>query len=203
MVLAASCTVSLAVILLTQARGSVLVFLAGAILIVALSRLRYKWRYLSLIVIVAVAFILSETVRHIVLQRGDSFRLALAQAYLGLAMAKPWFGYGLGNEIVVTAQGLEFEQPHNMYVWAQVRGGIVAMVAALALMAAALFASFSFWCRGGNLAPFAVAAAMACTGFTEIGLLVTRFDWIWVTFWLPLGLAAGAELTLKTGVNSE
>jgi hypothetical protein len=51
---------------------------------------------------------------------------------------------------------------------------------------------------------FGMMLALCVTGMFDYDLALTPLDWVWVTAWLPIGLAAGCELHLRRiGTSSE
>lgn len=196
-IVALSATILLPCVLLTQARGGMLAVAIGLLVIALLAKPRWRWTILG---VIAVAFLLAvsiEPLRLALFGRGDSFRVALATQYLQIAMDRPWTGFGLVRPITLTMNNVVYEQPHNTLIWAQLRGGIPAALAAVVLLGGALLWSLRYWTRHRIAAPLIAVLLLAITSLTEIGFLVITYNWLWVVFWLPVGIAAGTELAMK------
>jgi hypothetical protein len=44
---------------------------------------------------------------------------------------------------------------------------------------------------------------MVACGMFDYNLLITPPDWPWVTFWLPIALAVGAETYVRNGFGGQ
>jgi hypothetical protein len=184
--------------LLTQARGALLAAATGLILIAAAGSLRWRIALLATLALGATTLWVDVDVRTTLLDRGSSYRPDLWKVYIEMAWQQSrWIGFGLQRELLVTIDQSTFEQPHNTVVWAFLRGGIGAALACAFLLVGSLYWTAIYWRRTGNIAPLAALATLFVTAVTEIGFLPSDTGWLWLMFWLPLGLAAGAELRLK------
>jgi hypothetical protein len=184
--------------LLTQARGALVAAATGLILIAAAGSLRWRIVMLATLALGAMTLWVDADVRTTLLGRGSSYRPDLWKVYIEMAWQQSrWIGFGLQRDLLVTIDQSTFEQPHNTVVWAFLRGGIGAALASIVLLAGSLYWTALYWRRTGNIAPLAALATLSVTAVTEIGFLPSDTGWLWLMFWLPLGLAAGAELRLK------
>lgn len=184
-------------VLLSQARGALVALTACAFLIALISHRRWRVWMIGLSTAALAAIVLVSFARTNVFARADSFRIALAQSYLQLSAEKPWFGYGLDREVIVTINSSTFEQPHNAFVWAALRGGALAGFLAIAMILLAIYWSYRYWRLTRDGALLMLMLALGITAMTEIGFLVIPYNWIWLAFWLPIGLVAGAERAIR------
>ncbi len=188
-------------IAMTQARGPLGAIAATGIVIALAAAPRWRWWIAGAAIVFCDVVLVVPLLREALFERGGSFRIPLGTEYLRLAEAYPWLGYGLDRSLRVEILGSAFEQPHNALVWAQLRGGVIATAAVLVMLGGSLYFAFRWWQQTRNVAPFIVVLALAVTAITEIGFLVYPYNWLWITFWLPVGIGAGAELLVKPGVQ--
>jgi len=184
-------------VFMAQARGAIIAVIACALLVALISRGSWRAWSLGLSAAPVAAVILFPSVQTALFARADSFRLVLWKSYLKLAAGQPWSGVGLNREVVVTLNGTTFEQPHNAFVWAALRGGAPAGLLAAVMVVLAVYWSYRYWRITGNAALLVLMIVLGLTSATEIGFMVMPYNWIWLAFWLPIGLAAGAERAVR------
>ncbi|RAI42300.1 O-antigen ligase family protein [Rhodoplanes roseus] len=184
-------------VVMTQARGAVLGVVCGILALAAtLSR---RARILILIGAGISLVVLATTpVGPDWVQRGASHRPAVWRAYVDKIMEHPLLGHGPHADIrVIIAPDVIIDQPHNLVLSGFVRGGIGAALAMVAILVAGLWWGIRLVRAGGTAVPLCAFVTMAVSGMVDYNLLITRSAWPWLTFWLPIGLAAGAEIELR------
>jgi hypothetical protein len=65
------------------------------------------------------------------------------------------------------------------------------------MLGAGIYWSWTYARRFGEPVFLAMIVALGVAGLFDYELLLMLPDWSWVTFWLPIGLAAGAEIALR------
>src|SRR5262249_31393050 len=157
---------------------------------------RIRWTIVAGAVSVATVLIAVPWLRDRLL-RGEGLRREVWQAFIGKASEKPWTGFGAVQDVSVWVSGLLIDQPHNLVLSAQVRGGLIAAISMLFVLCAGTYWTWRFYRQTGQTTPLAVFVTMAACGMFDYNLLITRADWPWVTFWLPISLAIGAETYIR------
>ncbi|MDC7784472.1 hypothetical protein PQJ75_07145 [Rhodoplanes sp. TEM] len=188
-------------VILTQSRGAVLGVACGLVVLAATLSRRAR---IALLVgaTLCLAGLAVTPLGPDWVQRGVSYRPAVWAAYLDKAAERPLLGYGPHADIGVTiAPDVPIGQPHNLILSGQIRGGIGAALAMAALLAAGLFWSVRLVRAGGSVVPLCGFVTMTVCGMVDYNLLITRPAWPWLTFWLPIGFAAGAELAVRAGAD--
>lgn len=127
-------------------------------------------------------------------ERGDSYRFLAWRTYGEMALRHPWLGYGRTFEQRLTADGVDLWHPHNIYLSAQILGGLPATLLLLALLAAAARAAWRRWRQAGDPAPLLLVTFLAVHGASEHGFFIRNAGWEWLHFWLPIGVIAGLEI---------
>lgn len=191
-------------VVLTQSRSAYFGTALGVGLVVILEHDAAFWRRNAVKatagLAVAAALVFSiPTVRMVVTERGESLRPAIWTIYLERAKAKPLIGYGsLSNIDITLADGTVIDQPHNLILSAQIRGGLFAMFAMLTILGGSLYWSARHWAHSRDAVPLAMITTIVATGMFDYNLLITAPTWPWVTFWLPFGICAGAEIAVRS-----
>jgi len=132
------------------------------------------------------------------LARGQSYRLEMWERYLAMAKDTLLLGYGHWSDIRITMHdGYIVDQPHNLVLWAQIHGGILAAVAVIVMLLGGIYWSVRYQKKTADPLPLCVVVTMIAYGMVEVGLISTDPAWTWVTFWLPIGICIGAELVAR------
>ena len=189
-------------VVLTQARSAYVSIIVGLMLV--LWTAPHAFRRAALISFVAgvvlgglVLMLLPHT-RTVVETRGTSYRPEIWTIYAGNALQKPLLGYGgLSNIDIKLENGAIIDQPHNLILSAQIRGGIFCALAMITLIAGSLYWAARFLKLRGEVIPLAMIATVATAGMFDYNLLITAVTWPWVTFWLPFSICAGAEIVVR------
>lgn len=201
--LAPFATVLLAAMLLTQARSAYIGTAIGAGIVLFVAKDKIFWKKNALMfgaamLAAAIAVGSVAQIRGVVTARGESQRPEIWTIYLGKAIAKPVLGYGGLSNIGITVNDNAIDQPHNLILSAQIRGGIFCMLAMITMLAASAWFAFRFQRQRGCAIPLAMIATIIPTGLFDYNLLITAATWPWLTFWLPLAICAGAEIALRS-----
>lgn len=190
-------------VLMTQARSALIGVMAGLAALALSGTRRVRSTVIGAAISIAIILVAVPAARERVL-RGVSYRPEVWQTFLAKASERPLKGYGAVQDISVwIPSGLLIDQPHNLVLSAQVRGGFVAAIAMLLILFAGVYWTWRFSRSTGQVAPLAVFVTMAVCGMFDYNLLITRADWPWITFWLPIALAVGAETYLRNGYGSQ
>lgn len=192
----------LAAVILTQSRSAYLGIIVGMTLV--LWTAPHAFRRAALIsfgagiaIGAAVLLALPQT-RTAMSDRGASHRPEIWKIYAGNALQKPLRGYGgLSNIDIKLGDGTVIDQPHNLVLSAQIRGGIFCALAMITMLLGSLYWSVRFLRLRGEVIPLAMIATVATAGMFDYNLLITPITWPWVTFWLPFGICAGAEIVVR------
>ncbi|MFO1058992.1 MAG: O-antigen ligase family protein [Dongiaceae bacterium] len=132
-------------------------------------------------------------------ERGDSYRFLAWRTFWDLAMQHPWLGYGRTFDLRQMAGGVDLWHPHNIYLAAQLLGGLPATLLLVALLAAAARAGWRRWRRAADPAPLLLVTFLAVHGWFEHGSFIHNANWEWLHLWMPLGVIAGLEIAGKRG----
>jgi O-antigen ligase len=149
------------------------------------------------IVALAAVIVIYPPALDALLARGGSYRVATWLRYLAFAWEHPLVGTGLNQRLWLTVDGAELHHAHNMLISALVRGGLIGLAGMAAMLAGGLYYAWRHAVRSGNPVIFGMILALAVAGTFDYDLILTRMDWMWLTFWLPIGLAAGGELYVR------
>lgn len=193
----------LGAILLTQARSAYVGTAVGAIAALLITNGSTAWRksflkYAAVILTVGAVFVAVPRARNMIGHRGESYRAEIWKTYAENAIAKPLLGYGgLSNIDIVVTDGNVFDQPHNLIMSAQIRGGIFCMLAMFTILSASVWWGLRFFASRQCAIPLAMAATIATTGMFDYNLLITGTTWPWITFWFPWAICAGAEIATR------
>jgi O-antigen ligase len=192
-----SAPVLVAGILMTQARGAIAAVVAGTLVALAQRRTAQKKLILGLAAAFAVAMLI-PALHEAILSRGQSYRLELWQRYLAMAAQAPFAGVGhFANIEIIMGDGAVLNQPHNVILWGQIRGGIVAAAAVAVMVAACIYWCWRHWRKNAAIVPLALVATMLVSGMVEVGLFPGYPTWPWVTYWLPVGISVAAEVLAR------
>ncbi len=192
--LAPAAAVLLAAVLFTQSRNALLALVLGTAVATFLAAPVVRRVTLGLVAASGVAVFAIPAVGDAVVARGSSYRPEIWSQYLAMAANKPLLGYGSFQDVkVAIAPNLVLDQAHNIVLSSQIRAGLGGAAAILLVLLAGLYFTTQYWRRTGNAIPLCMIATMGAYSMLDYTLSVTYPAWPWVAFWLPMGLAAGAE----------
>ena len=182
---------------LTQTRGAYLAIAAAAVAVAACQSRRAQWAVLAALLAAVLVGLLYQPLFEVVVERGASYRPAAWAHFLPAFLEHPLLGIGQREPIRILLEDMEIHHPHNILLSAQVRGGLLAFAGLLVMIVAALVWAWRFARRTGQAAVLAMVTALAVASLFDYEARVTPTDWIWLTIWVPLGLAAGCEMMLR------
>jgi len=188
---------------LTQTRSGYLAALAGIIAVAGFLSRRVLVATLAAIVVAAAVVLLYPPALDAILARGGSYRVATWLRYLAFAAENPLVGTGLTRRLWLAVEGVEVHHAHNMLISALVRGGLIGLAGMALMLFGGLYQAWRHAAQSGHAAIFGMMAALAVASVFDYDLVLTPTDWMWLTFWMPVGLAAGAELAARRGASGE
>ena len=180
---------------LVASRGAIMATMAAALVAFLLAQgSRRRLLILAAIGGIVLLLVLATPLLHKLLVRGDAFRLSLWPFYLDLVAQRPWLGYGLSFDTrIALPNGYLILNPHNLFLSAMIRGGLISAAALVALLATAVYRAFrSYKSEGGLFAPVLLATALAATS-VDFEIVATPLGWSWLLLWLPVGLSLGQD----------
>jgi hypothetical protein len=201
-VLIVSSAVLMIALFWTQARGPIIGTVTALLVYVgSTSRRGLRIGAAVTAAVVALALLAHPLSRQVILERGGSYRLDIWQEYASLLPDLTLLGYGQLADIGVQIEGgFVMEHPHNLVFSAYVLGGALAAMSMAVMIFGGVLWGYRFGRAGGSYAPFCIAVALAIAGSVDYALLISPPNWFWPTFWLPIGLFIGTELTLRNGL---
>jgi O-antigen ligase len=135
--------------------------------------------------------------------RGSGYRGGIWLSFLHLAGDRPIFGWGVLATINRWVEGHVFFHAHSLILSAEVRGGVLGLVSMVAMLGYCLYWSTADMRRSRDPLIFGMVLTFVTAGLFDFQLLITFPDWLWVVFWIPIGLAAGAEAKLRSRVQTD
>lgn len=184
----------------TQGRGAYLGALAGVVAVSVASSRRNRRIAIAFVVVAALAA-LYPPFTAAMLYRGDGYREGIWLSYLHMAAERPLWGYGVLTDVRRMVEGHLFDHAHDTLLSAEIRGGLPGLVSVTVLLGASLYWSAAQARRQGDPAILGMVVALATAALLDYELRITYPDWTWVTFWAPLGLAAGVEVRLRAAAR--
>lgn len=112
---------SVAFVIMTGSRGSIVSLIAVAGVVVLLGGGRF-YRALAIVALVAAAAL--AIFEPSIVQRGDSERLILMKGAVELIQQRPWLGIGLSSDYEVSAGGVVFGHCHNLILDTAIQYGV-------------------------------------------------------------------------------
>ena len=181
---------------LTGSRSAVAGIAASGLAWLALGRARWQPAGLAVAAAVAGLAAVGWIAAGEWLARGDSGRLELWSHFWGVGWQRPWLGWGLRQDLAVTiSNGLHTDDPHSMLLATFMRTGLIGVLAWCGAMIASLAAGWRHWRRHGGFAPLGLTIYLATQGIFESAVPINPPDWFWILLWIPVGIAAGVEVS--------
>lgn len=190
---------SVAFVIMTGSRGSIVSLMAVAAVVVLLGGGRF---YRTLAIVALVAAVALAIFEPSILQRGDSERMVLMKGALELIHQRPWLGIGLSSDYEVSAGGVVFGHCHNLILDTAVQYGIPFTALWIWLW---LWLGFRAWRHRAESLGMAIlmiwvfaTVAQQFDVFTVFG----RARAMWMVVWMPfvLSLCLGKS-EKKTALN--
>lgn len=182
----------------TQGRGAYMAALAGVVVVSVASSRRNRLIAAALLGTAAVAALYPPFTAAL-LYRGAGYRVGIWLSYLEMAAAHPFTGYGMLADTHRMVEGHLFNHAHDVVLAAEIRGGLIGLASMLVMLGTAVDWSVIHLRRTGDPALLGIVVTLIVGWILNHELLVTYPDWTWVTFWVPVGLVAGAEARLRGG----
>lgn len=186
----------------TQSRGTYFGVFVGVV-VVLWTKFTVSRRQLAigLGAIIASGFLFFSwlpSAQNVLTSRGASYRPEIWSIYAEKAVRRPLVGYGALSDIgIKLSNGVEIDQPHNLIMSAQIRGGIFGALAMVAIIVGCLYWALRYFRATGTVVPLAMMTTLVTAGMFDYNLVVSPLNWPWVTFWLPFGICAGAEIVVR------
>ncbi|MEE8059205.1 MAG: O-antigen ligase family protein [Pseudomonadales bacterium] len=132
------------------------------------------------------------TVTFFATQYGDSrvfslydIRIDIWKAALETISTSPLLGFGLQTDEAVQVGATTFHHPHSVYITTLFHGGILGLMALMAMIASVLSADI----KNINLLPWRVLLCLGLVYMLFDGYRVfSHPEEIWLIFWLPIGV---------------
>ncbi|MGH6770952.1 MAG: O-antigen ligase family protein [Xanthobacteraceae bacterium] len=183
-------------VLLTQSRGNWIALAATLILIAMLAGVRWILVAIPIsVAILGVCLALGMMDLHILLGRGDSYRVESWLHVFDIWRKAPWFGIGVDfNPIFHSADGSEIWHAHNVYLSYMAHGGAVALALYLLMLSAAAIAAFRAFVAEGNFGVIGMLLFIALYSIIDFEIFTLNAGWQWLFVWLPIGLVIGTQV---------
>ena len=185
-------------VLMTQSRSAYIALLLSVMLLASSLRRPARMALVGCLAITVfvLLLLLVPPARQVIDARGFSHRPEIWLRYFAMAEHRPFFGYGVSPTIAqVISDGLVVDQAHNIVLSALVRGGLFGCVAMMAMLTQSIYWGYRFWATIRRIAPLCMLVAMTTASMFDYELLASNPSWEWVTFWLPIGVAVGLEMS--------
>jgi len=118
-----------------------------------------------------------------------SYRPEIWSFTLDRVAERPWLGHGMAAYLGMTA---DFTFPHNLYLSSLFYSGIVGLCLLLALIVSVTTGLVRSLDRPGRRLILALWVLVLCGGLTDLGQVTEGPGTLWLTLWLPLGMATAA-----------
>jgi O-antigen ligase len=177
---------SIAFVIMTGSRGSILALIAVAI---AVSMVGGGRLYRTLAIMVLVSAVALAALDPSLLQRGDSERMALIHGALDLIAQRPWLGIGLSTDYEVSAGGVAFGHCHNFVLDTVVQFGVVLTGLWLILW---FWLGVHAWRHRAETLGMAILMVWVFATVAEqfdVFTLFGRARAMWMVVWIPFVLA--------------
>ena len=188
---------------LTETRSGYLAAVAGIVAVSACLSRRVLLVTVAAIAVVVAVVLLYPPALESILARGGSYRVATWLRYVSFAFENPLVGTGLTRRLWLMVEGVEIHHAHNMLISSLVRGGVVGLAGMALMLFGGLAYAWRYARTAGSAAIFGMMVAIGVASVFDYDLILTPTDWMWLTFWMPIGLAAGAELSVRRAASAQ
>jgi O-antigen ligase len=183
----------------TQSRGNWIVLAAMVVLIAMFTNVR--WILIAIPIGIAIMFAFVAVGiwdMHVITMPHNIYRLESWKYYLEIWRQAPWFGVGANADMVFpAADGVTIWRGHSVYLSYLAHGGIVGLALFVAMLGAAMQASYRAFVKGGNFALIGMLLYIMLFFAVEFEIFVLNAGWQWLLLWLPLGLIIGEQARLS------
>jgi O-antigen ligase len=194
--------VLLAFVALAQARGAMLGLALAGLTWAVLTRQRALLAFGLAVVAIGIGLQYADAFgAYDLLARGFTLRLHTWTDALARMPDALWLGYGVADpqtfilkhgETVIHPHTIM--HPHSAFFGHQLQGGLVGTAIFLALVAAAGWIAWRAWRERADFLILTLLAFLIGNSLVDFGHFYTQLDLEWFLFWLPVALAAGAEV---------
>ena len=185
-------------LIIEQSRGT---FLATLISLSVFSILSTKFvRRLALLLAILLIGVFASIpkIRDHALSRGDNHRFEVWSRFYELMKQNLIFGYGDRTAVTVVLSDEEkIFQGHNIFLNAQLRGGLIGLTSLLFIFIYGLSRSYKFYKIFDNPTPLCLLMIVTIAGQVDFDIVIWQFGWEWATFWFALSLALGADQSIR------
>ncbi|MCB0133989.1 MAG: O-antigen ligase family protein [Caldilineaceae bacterium] len=193
--------VLLVAVLLTQSRNALLAVLASVNEAPTVAPpMPASWSLGALALAAAIVAVSVPELRYFLFAR-NSYRPEIWWNAIDYITNRPLFGWGSYfpvNFRYGPGTGSIVHQAHNLFLSAWFRGGVGAAFALAAIFFTGIYWAARYWTAERRAAPLCMIVAVASLGVFDYQLLVhNNASWEMVTFWLPFGVCAGAEMHMR------
>ena len=146
----------------------------------------------------ALALILNEDTRSLILPRGTSYRPEIWSAALArLAEGNYWVGLGVYTSDDLVIDGIRFQHPHNLYIASLFKAGAIGLVLFLGLIGATLSVLFDHYDEADAKLGLGILGVALPSFMLDGHELLDKIGATWLLFWLPVAIALGLSWSRK------
>jgi O-antigen ligase len=196
-------SVGIAYLVLSQSRGLLLAFIVG----MAIQLIYY--RYKKLLIVIGIIIIGAVTVLEYnefgvngFIKRADSHRISIYISTIERVAASPIFGEGIATDIrVVNKKGEIFTHPHNVWLMVSLIGGLLGILLFSILIILLCYEAVKGVInrqKNSILYLSLLFAGLIMISFDSSDFIYRPRPHLWLGLWLPIGLLAGQELSLRS-----
>lgn len=199
-----SALILFAAICLTQSRGPLFASLT-AIIVTGLIRWNDKklWLYLVIPVVAISVFMFVPQFSRSLIARADNHRLEIWNKFVDFALERPILGYGERLQISLEiSNGERLGHAHNIFISSIMRGGLIAFAGIIIAYLMSVANTIKLYLRKQKPIPLIVIITILVSSLFDFDQIIMLSDWQWSSFWLPLGLALGAECVVRRDRSS-
>lgn len=193
-VMYAACFSILVIALLsTHTRSAMLGFAVSAVILAPFlapsTKKRYQWLGAAAVILVVALMVYLNWVTILRTLAAQNERIEIWLYVLNKVQLQPWFGYGIATDDKVPGTKYIYNHPHSAYVATLFYGGIVGLVLLLTTLITSAWVSLKQIPK--QFAAFSLS--VLCYSGITMGLdgyqILDKISYIWIIFWLPVGIA--------------
>ena len=176
-------------LLLTQTRGAFIAFTLSLVIVTVFLNKKFKIASILTLSMLLGSFLMLPKIRNFALVRGDNQRLELWSKFFKIIKERVLLGYGergfgRGSEgephlfNVVLNSGETIHHAHNIFINAQLRGGLIALFALVYIVIRGFYVSFSCLRMEKNPIPFGSLLMLVIAGSVDFELHIFPAAWM-------------------------
>lgn len=189
-------------LLLTQTRGAFIALTLSLVVVTVFLNKKFKIAIILTLSMLLGSFLMLPKIRNYALMRGDNQRLELWSKFSKIIKERVLLGYGergfgRGSEgephlfNVVLNSGETIHHAHNIFINAQLRGGLIALFALVYIVIRGFYVSYSCLRMEQNPIPFGSLLMLVIAGSVDFELHIFPAAWMWTTAWMPIIFVVG------------